>query len=170
MEMDFENILVNLNLKLRRIACKLNGHLRFIDEDDLVQEMYIHLWKMQEQGELEGKTDSYLLQSCWFHIKNYLRVIDKRIEIVSLDEPIDNSETTFAEIIPDSYQHFYETVEWGIMSDKIRKIVLTKREKEVLTLLLEGYTFREIGKILGISFVMVSKIKSNICKKLEHKI
>ncbi|MFN3966559.1 MAG: sigma-70 family RNA polymerase sigma factor [Endomicrobiia bacterium] len=170
--MDFENILAKLLPKLIGIAyrIKLNGHLRLIDEDDLIQEMSLHLWEMWVQGETEGKTDSYLLQSCWFHIKNYLRVVSDKIEIVSLNEPIDNEETTPAETIPDNSQYFSESVDWEIIIDEIETNRLTEKEKKVFILRLKGYTLREIGKILGISFVRVSKIKSSICKKLGHKI
>jgi len=178
--MDFEEILMKLFPKLKGIAYRLNGRLRFtphlyigarfIDEDDLMQEMCIHLWKKYEQGEIEGKTESYLLQSCWFHLKNYLRITKDKSEIISLYEPIDVEGTTFGEIISDNSQSSSEFIDWKILKEKIGANGLTKREKEVFYLCLEGYTLREIGKRLNISFVRVSKIRKNICKKYRHEI
>ncbi|MFQ5866525.1 MAG: sigma-70 family RNA polymerase sigma factor [bacterium] len=180
MEVNFERSLEGLFPRLKGIAKRVNGHLRFthahqrwagfIDEDDLMQEMSLHLWKKWKQGELEGKTESYLLQSCWFHLQNYLRTVDDKGEIISFDEPIDSEETTLGEIIPDNSQHLPELINWKIIIEKMRTNGLTKREKEVFALCLEGYTLREIGKRLDISFVRVSKIQKHICKKWNNKI
>ena len=45
----------------------------------------------------------------------------------------------------------------------------TKREKEVFSLLLEGYTVREAGDRLGISHVMVVKLKKNLIRKWQKE-
>jgi RNA polymerase sigma factor (sigma-70 family) len=165
MEMNFEKVLLKLTPKLKGIALRLNGRLRFIDEDDLMQEMSIHLWKKWKQDELKGKTESYMLQSCWFHIKNYLRTVSDKTEIISIDEPNNNKGTILNKIIPYNFQAFLESIMLRIIIEKISENGLTKREKEVFVLCLEGYTLREIGERLNISFVRVSKIKKNICRK-----
>lgn len=168
--MNFKEILEELFPKLTGIARRVNGYLPFIDEDDLMQEMSLHLWKKWKQGELEGKTDSFILQSCWFHLKNYLRTVGDKAQIISLDEPINSEGTTLGEIIPDNSQPLPELVNWKMLVEKIKTDGLTKREKEVFALCLEGYTLREIGERLDISFVRVSKIKKNIRKKWNNKI
>jgi DNA-binding CsgD family transcriptional regulator len=42
----------------------------------------------------------------------------------------------------------------------------SKREKDVFGLLLEGYTVREAGEKLGISHVMVVKLKNRLINKV----
>jgi len=44
----------------------------------------------------------------------------------------------------------------------------SKREKDVFGLLLEGYTVREAGGKLGISHVMVVKLKNKIIKSVTR--
>lgn len=169
MKIDFERLLGDLSPQLKRIARRINGYSRFIDEDDLFQEMCIYLWEKWEQGEIEGKTESYILQGCWFYLKNYLRIINDKDEIISLDEQIDDEGMTLGEIIPDNSQTFDELVDVKLLVEKITTDGLTKREKEVFYLCLEGYTLRKIGERLRISFVRVFKVKKNISKKLKKK-
>jgi DNA-binding NarL/FixJ family response regulator len=45
---------------------------------------------------------------------------------------------------------------------------LDYREREILRLLVHGFTVREIGFQLGVSHVMVVKIKNRINDKLEQ--
>jgi len=54
-----------------------------------------------------------------------------------------------------------------MLIEKINNNGLTKREKEVFNLGLEGLTTREIGGRLGISHVMVVKLKGKIRDKCE---
>jgi DNA-binding NarL/FixJ family response regulator len=46
-------------------------------------------------------------------------------------------------------------------------ISLTKREREIISLIVEGYSSKEIGSILNISFNTVNNHRTNIFKKLD---
>lgn len=82
--MYFEEIIKRLRPKLRGIAYKLNRRCGFLNEEDLCQEGLVYLWDSFNRGLLEAKTESYILQGCYFHLKNYLRVNLKRVNFVSL--------------------------------------------------------------------------------------
>ena len=74
-----------LSPTLRRITHKLNGHFTFFDEDDLFQEALEHLWLAFQDGTLGDKTDSYVLQGCYFHLKNYIRKTMDKAKLTSLN-------------------------------------------------------------------------------------
>ena len=87
--MDFRELTSRISRKLKGIACKLNGHPSFLNEEDLYQEAMVHLWLDCQGGKLTDKTDSYILQSCYFHLKNYLRKNYDKARLVSLENSAD---------------------------------------------------------------------------------
>ncbi len=168
--MNFKEILKELTPKFISISLQLNKNSNGYDLNDLVQEMSMHLLEKWNKGEIEGYTKSYILQSCWFHIKNYLRKINKKIKTISLDDIVDGTDVCLCEMIEDGSESVYDIVNFKITVDNILSNGLTKREKEVFLLTLEGHTLREMGEILDISFVRVSKIENNIKKKVKDEV
>ncbi len=168
--MNFKEILKELTPKFISISLQLNKNSNGYDLNDLVQEMSMHLLEKWNKGEIEGYTKSYILQSCWFHIKNYLRKINKKIKTISLDDIVDGADVCLCEMIEDDSESVYDIVNFKITVDNILSNGLTKREKEVFLLTLEGHTLREMGEILDISFVRVLKIENNIKKKVKDEV
>lgn len=74
--MSFQELHQKLSPTIKRIAYRLNGHYRSFNHDDLYQEATIHLWSNFLKGKLSDKTDSYILQGCYFHLKNYIRKVN----------------------------------------------------------------------------------------------
>ena len=70
---NFEVLIKRVSPTLKRITYRLNGHFSFFNDEDLFQEALIHLWEDYQKGKIQDKTDSYILQGCHFHLKNYLR-------------------------------------------------------------------------------------------------
>lgn len=140
-----------------------------MDENDLIQEMSIHLWKKWKKDKFKGQNESYLLQGCWFHLKNHLRVISDNVETVSLNEPVNGGDIPLNELIVDESAFIPGQLEYKILINRIKSNGLSKREKEVFELYMEGHTLREIGEKMNISFVMVSKIQKNICRKYRDR-
>ncbi|MFA5857458.1 MAG: sigma-70 family RNA polymerase sigma factor [Elusimicrobiota bacterium] len=165
--MEFEFFIGRVYPKLVGIAKKVNTSLISVDEEDLLQEMRLHLWRIWQKGEFEDKTESYLLQGCWFYIKNYLRVVGDKTGVVSIDELVSNERLSPENIFYDNFPSIHEFVIGKIMIENVVGGSLTKREQEVLGLASDGYNLREIGTRLGISFVRVSTIKKHIYKKFE---
>ena len=60
--MSFEELLEKITPTLKRITYRLNGHFSFFNDEDLFQEALMHLWVEFQQGKLNDKTDSYILQ------------------------------------------------------------------------------------------------------------
>ncbi len=170
MNEQFEITINRLSPTLKRITHRLNGHFSFFDDDDLFQEALIYLWLSFEKGILDDKTDSYILQGCYFHLKNYLRTTLDKARLISLYHLLDEDEANMEEILTKDDHSSLDRIDGDILMEEARLSGLTVREKEVLELCLDGFTMREIGKRLGISHVMVIKIKNKIkdkCQKLK---
>lgn len=166
--MCFEKTLKRLSPQLRKITYQLNRRFSFFNEEDLYQEALLHLWVSFKDGLLINKTDSFLLQSCYFYLKNHLRKTEDRIKPISLDVPINekNLDLDLKEILSsEEAKSSFDDVEGKMVIEQIMNNGLSEREKAVLSLCLDSLTTREIGQRLGISHVRVIKIKDKIKDK-----
>ncbi len=167
--MRFEELLEKITPKLKRITQKLNGHFTFFDENDLFQEATIYLWSIFTTGKLKNKTESYILQGCYFHLKNYIRKKSDRIQKYHLDNSIEisdgeNDKTEVKEPVDNFCLEDF--VQEKIIIEKIIT-QLNDKEREILYSCLSELTTREIGKLLGVSHVSIIKTKNKIRKKCE---
>ncbi len=167
--MSFEELWMKLSPPLWQMTRRFRNHPRFINQEDMMQEVLCHLWERWRKDELTDKTESYILTSCRFHLQNYLRKVQEKITPVSLHAPVDSRGTTLEELIPDR-SFWLEQIDDKVLIEQIRGDGLTKREKEVFELRLQGYTVRQIGERLGISHPRVIKLLSNIRNKWKDKI
>lgn len=167
--MDFETLLKKVSPRLKSIARSYNGHGFFIDKEDLYQEMCIHLWDNFRDGVPPGINEAYIVKGCKFHMLNYRRKQKEKAVIVSLDKPLNEDGYTLKDILPDKKEPLDRCIDRETIINDIKNNGFSKREKETLPLLLEGYTVREIGEKLGISHVMVVKLKQRIIKKCQKK-
>lgn len=165
--MRFEELVKRISPVLKRIAYRLNGHSAVFNGEDLYQEALIHLWEDFEDGKLSDKTDSYILQGCYFHLKNYLRKVKTSAATVSIEAVVNEKGMGLEEIlISESAVSCQDYLEAKMLSEYVQNNGFTRQEKEVFSLSLEGLTIREIGKRLGVSHVRIVKIKGGIKKKL----
>ena len=167
MNMEFEDRLKKLSPTLRRITHKLNGHFSFFDDDDLYQEALECLWIWFRQGKLSNKTDSYILQGCYYHLKNYLRKTLDRARLVSLSNIIDEEGSTLEKFLAFEDKAPSDSAAEVLLDKELGSAGLTSREKMVLKYSLNGLTIREIGSRLGVSHVMVVKLKKRIKIKCD---
>ncbi len=174
--MEFEKLTKRLTPKLRGIAYKLNYRFTFFNDDDLFQEALIYLWKEFMVGKLADKTDSYVLQGCYFHLQNYIRIAKDKFTSFSLDIPVDQEKDSSFECLffkDENSDSYFERLNQKLLIEVIRNNGLTSREKELLPLFAEGLPVREIGKRVGVSHVRVLKIRDEIrgkCRKYLDKI
>ncbi len=166
--MSFDALVKRITPTLQRIAQKLNGRFTFMDHDDLFQEAMLHLWSRYQAGGLEDKTDSYVLQGCYYHLKNYIRTVQDKAPTLSLSSMMDEQGVTLEEIIEADGVEPFEYVEGKMQVEALLDSGLSQREREVLGLSMEGLTTREIGQLLGISHVAVVKIRNKIKARYEH--
>jgi RNA polymerase sigma factor (sigma-70 family) len=171
--MDFEKTYKKIEPNIRAMINSIKYRPSYIDEEDLLQEVSIYLWKVWKENGFAKNTDSYILQGGKFYLKNYIRCADDKFNRLSIDEVIDEREHTLKDVLPDNFS-LEKYIENKIFLEEILKNGLSKREKQVLFYLWKGYryktngyTTREIGKLLGISHVRVIKIKENINKKIK---
>jgi len=172
--MTFEVMLKRISPTLKRITYKLNGHFSFFNDEDLFQEALAHLWVDFRAGKLNDKTDSYILQGCYFYLKNYLRKTQDKLRLVSIDTLIDEVGLDLEETLATAGSlPAYENLDEGLLSERMQRLGLTPRENDILSFSMKGLTVREIGKKLGISHVMVVKLKGKIkdkCSRLKEEI
>jgi RNA polymerase sigma factor (sigma-70 family) len=164
-EKPFDVLVGRIGPTLKRITRRLNGHHSFFDDDDLYQEALSHLWVDFMQGKTGDKTDSYLLQGCYFHLKNYLRTVQEKVTVVSLSTPAGEDGASLEDLLPMEDENPFDTLASVIDVDEFCRQSLSVREKEILGLFLEGMSMREIGARLGISHMMVWKIRNRIKEK-----
>jgi RNA polymerase sigma factor (sigma-70 family) len=173
MKNNFETLMTRLTPTLRRISHRLNGHFTFFNDDDLCQEALVHLWVMFRENRLSDKTDSYILQGCYYHLKNHIRTSMDKVRPASLEEPIDDDGTMLEEIVASSDPSQAEQLSDKTLYEEALKSGLTEREINILDMCRDGLTTREIGDKLGISHVAVVKIQKRIrikCGGLEKEI
>jgi len=170
--MEFENLVKKLASKLKGITYKLNYRFTFFNDEDLFQEALVHLWKEFSAGKLADKTDSYILQGCYFYLQNYIRTVKNKLTPLSLDIHIGEEGEHFEEALSlrdEKSDDYFHRLNEKLTVEIIRNNGLTIREKELLPLFAEGLTIRQIGKRVGVSHVMVLKMKAEIRKKcLKH--
>ena len=165
--LEFEQLLRRLSPTLKRITRKLNSNLAFMDDQDLFQEALVHLWTKFSSRDLDDKTDSYMLQGCYFHLKNHLRKTQDGPALLSLSEPAGEEGFSFADVLPAQEVSSLEKVEGKLQLEAITGKGMSEREKAVLFCSLEDMTTREIGQRLGISHVSVVKIRNKIRGRYE---
>lgn len=136
-----------------------------MDDQDLFQEALIHLWSRYSAGHLDNKTDSYILQGCYFHLKNYIRKVQDRATVVSLAEIMDGDGGRLEELLSADDTGWYSEVEGRLQIEALERSGLSPRERDVLSFCLQGMTTREIGKKLGISHVSVIKARNRVREK-----
>ncbi len=168
--MSFEELHHKLSPTIKRIAYKLNGSYRSFNHDDLYQEASIHLWSSFMQGKLSDKTDSYILQGCYFHLKNYIRKVNERANIISIDAALStNDEATVEDILgqywacPDCRGDLHNK----FLAQSIQNNGFSPKEKRLLDYFSQGLTTRDIGKRMGISHVSVVKMTRKIRGKSQ---
>lgn len=174
--MEFDKLTKRLTPKLKGIAYKLNHRFTFFNDEDLFQEALIHLWKEFLSGKLADKTDSYILQGCYFYLQNYIRTVKDKFISFSLDIPASLEKDGFEESLflkDEKSDSYFERLNQELIIGVIRNNGLTNREKELLPLFAEGLTVREIGKRVGVSHVRILKMRDEIrgkCRKHLDKI
>lgn len=168
MDNTFEELLKKIYPKLRGITYKLNRHSASFNDEDLLQEALIRLWQDFNAGKLSDKTESYILQGCFFHLKNYIRKNYDKAPLVSLEYNVDQEGEAVAadKALPlENPESSFELINCRMLIDKINNNGLSEREKQVFRFSLEGLTTREIGNKLGVSHVMVVKLKGGVREK-----
>ncbi len=166
--MSFETLLTRLSPTLKRITRKLNGHFTFMDDQDLFQEALLHLWVRFSSGDLLDKTDSYVLQGCYYHLKNYIRKTRDNAVLLSLSGQDGGDGTPFEETLVAGDIPAYEEAEGKLQIEAIVDSGMSQREKDVLGFSLEGLTTREIGVRLGVSHVSVVKTRNKLKERYER--
>jgi RNA polymerase sigma factor (sigma-70 family) len=163
-----------LSPTLKRITYKLNGHFTFFSDEDLFQEALIRLFEDFKEGKLGDKTDSYILQGCYFHLKNYIRKTRDNAQMVSLSSFINEDGVELEEVLPadiSSSQPYL--LQERVLIEDIENNGLTEREKKLVSLCMEGFTVRQIGEKLGVSHVMVVRLRNDIrnkCRRIKEEL
>lgn len=163
--MSFEHLITRISPTLKRITHRLNGHHSFFDDEDLYQEAVIHLWLHYKDGSLSDKTDSYILQGCYFHLRNYLRKVQDKVPILSINTGVGEDGAKLEDVLTIDGMATFDYLESKIDVESQEERCLTEREKKILSFIMEGMSMREVGAKIGLSHVMVLKIRNKIKNK-----
>ena len=170
--MEYNELFLKLNPTIRRIAARLVRRSDVVlGADDLYQEACLYLWRTFETGTLRDKTDSYILQGCYFHLKNYLRTHGRRAVVYSLDAPLYSDEGGLFSYEPPSPEpDCRDQLHARFLVEQLCNNGFTQREKDVLLLWRDALDTRQIGRRLGISHVRVVKLMAGIRRKSARHI
>lgn len=165
--MSFETLFNRISPRIKRMAKSYKANCSFLDEDDLYQEMCIHLWNNFKEGLPGHINDAYVVRGCNLYLLNVLRKEKEKVQVLSLENPFNEDGNTLKDVLPDTREPFDSYIEKKITIEDIKNNGFSRREKKVFTLRLSGFTLREIGKKLGISHVMVLKIEKKFRRKCQ---
>lgn len=167
--MDFNTLIKRINPKLKGIAYKLGHYISFLSDEDLYQEALSHLWVEFKAGKLKDKTDSYILQGAYFHLRNYIRTTSDRRWMVSLEDiSTGEGEHCLKEtmcLADESSLNYFDRLNDHLIVDAIRNNGLTGREKRIINYYASGLNVRQVGSKLGVSHVAIVKAMSVIRQK-----
>ena len=139
--------------------------------DSNIHELLQKLRKVNEDVPvivLTNSTDiSHLNQSLKAGVKGYLSKNCSSEELIESVVAVASGEQAFGKSVSQLMIGRYADQAKKTSSKPVRQI--TKREREILKLIVEGYTSPEIAKILYISTRTVETHRSNLMNKLELK-
>jgi RNA polymerase sigma factor (sigma-70 family) len=158
----FNKLITRLSPTIKKITRKLSFRFSFVDDTDLYQEALLYLWTKLSAPDGEDKTDSYILQGCYFHMRNHIRTVQDGAPLINLSEPAGEDGISLEDILPWEGISAYDEVEGRLQIEAMIAQGMTDQELSVLLLSLEDLTTREIGDKLGVSHVRVVKIKNRI--------
>ncbi len=170
--MTFRELLEKLSPKLRGIAFKLRGFVSFLSEEDLYQEAVLHLWQDYNRGRIKDNTDSYILQGCYYHLRNYIRVVKDKKTLVSLDAAAREDEGPILQqslyLTDERSLGYLDNLNDKLLAEAIRNNGLNGREKSIIEYFSQGMTTREVGRRLGVSHVSIVRAMTVIREKCRR--
>jgi RNA polymerase sigma factor (sigma-70 family) len=86
---------------------------------------------------------------------------------VSLSELIDGNDVSLEEMLASKDADVYNGLDARLLGENAALKDLGERERLLVQYSMDGLTVREIGERLGVSHVMVVKMRSKIRKKLH---
>jgi DNA-binding NarL/FixJ family response regulator len=110
--------------------------------------------------------NEYISQALAIGAKGYLLKEDSSMELLQAIEAIRNGQTYWSSRIITNLPHGFMPIDKGTCQ---ADIPLTERERQVLKLITEGYTDRQIGEMLFISLRTAQRHHFNIRVKLRIK-
>ena len=150
--------------------------LNDIDEDDLTSEIKLHLLVYLNRLDRERGTSTYIERCIQTACSKYFegRNRDKRKQDYianSLDEKLntDTSEDTLGDIVASEFDLEDLVVDNMFLTEvfEFMKNQRNKNELEIILLYMEGYSFTEIGDILGVSRQAIHKSFNKILEKIR---
>ncbi|MBD3245839.1 MAG: sigma-70 family RNA polymerase sigma factor [Candidatus Omnitrophica bacterium] len=164
--MEFETLLNRIGPKLKGITRCLDRKYALFSNEDLYQEAVGHLWEEYCAHRFTRRNESYILHGCYYFLKNFIRKSSRTLDrrTLSLHRPSADEYQEYAERIPERGPDSFSRLNARICERDLDRL-LDPRELKIIRLRLAGYTAREIGAQLGISHVMVAKLRARIREK-----
>ncbi len=147
--------------------CVISSNIADANIHDLLQRLQ-QINKLAAVIVLTYSTDiSHLNQSLKAGVKGYLTKNCSTQELLKAIEKVSEGKQAFGKSI--SQLMIGKYADQAKKEDSKPEKQITKREREILKLIVEGYTSSEIAKILYISSRTVETHRSNLMNKLELK-
>jgi DNA-binding NarL/FixJ family response regulator len=148
-------------------VCVISSSLTDSNIHDLMKELKKIHQSVQAIVITQSNEMSHLHQALKAGVMGYLTKNVSEIELFEIITTVSNGNQAFGRSISELMVGKYADI--AQRSKSISKKNITKREREVLKLIVEGYTSAEIAKRLYISVRTVETHRSNLMNKLELK-
>lgn len=159
--------LVTLYKKNRDAICLISSNISDSNVHNIMQELR-EINRQVRAVVLTHSTElSHLNQALKAGVKGYLSKNVSADEFIEIVEEVASGKQAFGKSISQIMVGKYTDI--AKRSTASSKKVITKREREVLKLIVEGYTSSEIADLLFISTRTVETHRSNLMNKLELK-
>lgn len=178
LELSYEEFMVHFKGVKYAKFTKLMGLVRggFIEKEDLEQEVDIAFWKSYRDFDINKKwvIGSYIenhINKIYQRVLNYHQRKDRdKVKVCSMQVATGDNSTFEDSVEDDSCARSVAEVISKMMASKLEqdiREVLTTRQQEILSYLLQDKKVGEIGKELGILHCTVSAIRKTIQNKTE---
>ncbi|SHM58413.1 RNA polymerase sigma-70 factor, ECF subfamily [Chitinophaga jiangningensis] len=136
----------------------------YSEAEDIVQELFVSLWKNKSKLEIQYALSTYLYNSArYMAIRNIERNITRSNYLQRLSDQLDNGGVPSPETLL-HMRNLEEKIEQAIhdLPDKMREIFNLSRKEQL--------SYREIATLLGISEETVRKQISNALARLRNQV
>lgn len=142
--------------------------------EDIRQIALMELWRCIENWDHVHALTTYAYLCIPNKINIYLRHVRKHEKNISINTIIhsdgDGNDQTILDLIEDPDDCIFRLLDDINAEGVLDNIYLTKKEKQVINLRMEGFTQAQVGQIMNLSQTQISRIQIKIKKKIKEYI
>ena len=142
--------------------------------EDIRQIALMELWRCVESWDHVHALTTYAYLCIPNKINMYLRHVRKHEKNISINTVVysdgDGNDQTILDLIEDPDDCIFKLLNNIDAKEALNNICFTEKEKQVINLRIEGLSQEQVGKIMNLSQVQISRIQTKIKNKISEYI